>query len=228
MRGCSVAGCESKHVAKGLCKNHYYRQYRKARRRVTRQRLGVDYEFDSAAAATRGPAQCAIAGCARVKKARGLCNNHYEVFRLRGSWPIEASRKRWRGSKCTVCDDEAAVLGLCRVHYRSHHHTANREHNNALAREHYVNNKASYLDRGARRRALTRTATPKWLTEEQRSEIMRVYESCPPGYHVDHIVPLRGKDVSGLHVPWNLQYLPAAENLRKSNKYSNSRSTIAV
>lgn len=57
---------------------------------------------------------------------------------------------------------------------------------------------------------------PAWSEEQQ---ILDFYSAVPEGYHVDHIIPLHGNKVSGLHVLNNLQYLTANENLRKSNRF---------
>lgn len=71
----------------------------------------------------------------------------------------------------------------------------------------------------ARRRAALLMATPEWARSgEIWRRLVLVYESCPSGLEVDHIVPLQGKDVCGLHVPWNLQYLTKSENSSKGNR----------
>jgi hypothetical protein len=94
-----------------------------------------------------------------------------------------------------------------------------------IRRKYVDKNKEKARARLAKRRSLKIKATPSWLTEEQLSDIKLAYEVAVElekktgiKYHVDHIVPLRGKNVCGLHVPWNLQAIPAEENLRKSNK----------
>ena len=78
-----------------------------------------------------------------------------------------------------------------------------------------------------KRRANKRNATPAWLTKGQEDDIKAMYalakkfeKLCNVEYHVDHIVPLAGKDICGLHVPWNLQLLPASINLAKGNRYN--------
>lgn len=58
--------------------------------------------------------------------------------------------------------------------------------------------------------------TPKWANLEKIKEI---YINRPNGCHVDHIIPLQGNNVCGLHVETNLQYLSAFENISKGNKF---------
>jgi len=70
----------------------------------------------------------------------------------------------------------------------------------------------------AKRRAVKLSATPRWLTVEQKRAIKDIYLNCPKGFEVDHIFPLRGKTVCGLHVPENLQYLKREENRSKGNR----------
>jgi len=71
----------------------------------------------------------------------------------------------------------------------------------------------------AKRRAMKLKATPKFAN---LNKIKEIYKNCPKGYHVDHIIPLQGKNVCGLHVEWNLQYLTPSENSAKSNKLINN------
>lgn len=77
----------------------------------------------------------------------------------------------------------------------------------------------------AKRRSVKLSATPPWLTEEDYDAIKEMYElaqACSEVFemkcHVDHIVPLQGENVCGLHVPWNLQVLSAFENISKGNR----------
>jgi uncharacterized protein YfbU (UPF0304 family) len=71
--------------------------------------------------------------------------------------------------------------------------------------------------RASLRRSYQMKQRPIWADLEK---IKQVYLNCPKGYHVDHIVPLKGKFVSGLHVENNLQYLQATENMKKRNFYA--------
>lgn len=76
--------------------------------------------------------------------------------------------------------------------------------------------KALMKTRNAIRRLVVKQQCPKWADKEKIKEI---YMNRPEGYHVDHIIPLRGKLVSGLHVSDNLQYLTIYENSSKNNKF---------
>lgn len=84
--------------------------------------------------------------------------------------------------------------------------------------------RASRCAEGAARRFAKITRTPSWLTPLQISQIKAIYIKCGEyrnmglNMHVDHIVPLKGKNVSGLPVPWNLRIVTAECNLTKGNK----------
>jgi hypothetical protein len=64
--------------------------------------------------------------------------------------------------------------------------------------------------------AKKRSATPAWA---DLNKILEIYKECPKGYRVDHIIALNGKNISGLHIETNLQYLTERDNYRKGNKY---------
>jgi hypothetical protein len=78
-------------------------------------------------------------------------------------------------------------------------------------------------NRQNKRKALKLLATPSWANQ---SKIKEIYLNCPAGHHVDHIIPLKGKNVRGLHVENNLQYLPEKANLSKGNSFGFRRVSL--
>lgn len=79
-----------------------------------------------------------------------------------------------------------------------------------------VKDPGHFKNKSAKRRADKLNRTPKWSEE---GKIKEFYTNCLEGYHVDHIIPLNGELVSGLHVLDNLQYLLASDNFSKKNKF---------
>lgn len=76
-----------------------------------------------------------------------------------------------------------------------------------------------------RRQASKLLRTPKWLTSTDLWMMREAYHIAKVrtkifgfSWHVDHVLPLRGDVVSGLHTPYNLQVIPAKINLIKANK----------
>lgn len=129
-------------------------------------------------------------------------------------------------SRCKICNK---AYHRSRAEYKREYYKKNKDKHIASVNRYRVNNldklkeaakvwsrnnrclKSAYE---AKRRAVKLNATLPGYD----AEIKEFYKNRPEDHHVDHIVPLQGKTVCGLHVPWNLQYLPEKENLSKSNK----------
>ena len=106
---------------------------------------------------------------------------------------------------------------------RAERHAADRERSLELHRMWVENNRGRKNAINAARRAAMLQATPTWADFD---EISKVYMECARisketgvPHHVDHIIPLKGKSVCGLHVAANLRIITAKENLKKSNKF---------
>ena len=102
---------------------------------------------------------------------------------------------------------------------------ANKEKMVVARRNWRIKNKHRDLSNTRKRQLGKVQRTPKWLTDDDHWIMEQAYELAALrtkmfgfDWHVDHIVPLHGKTVSGFHVPTNLQVIPGIENSRKGNR----------
>jgi hypothetical protein len=100
------------------------------------------------------------------------------------------------------------------------------ENNKYNVQRYASKNPAKVNAKSMKRHTSKMNRTPPWLTAAHFKQIEEMYTRAKIAedftgekYHVDHIIPLQGKTVSGLHVPWNLQLLPAVKNISKGNRH---------
>lgn len=156
----------------------------------------------------------------------------------------KSDTRRWYGPLCRSCYDKQYRLenpDVIKAREKRHHKSRYAKKEYREKRSEYEKNNRLKFNKSnnswrrrnlgymafmaATRRNRKTKATPSWLTKEQLNQIKEIYENCPPGHHVDHIIPLKAINPAtkehvacGLHVPWNLQYLSALENIRKKNR----------
>lgn len=163
--------------------------------------------------------------CTKCKIEKSLCS--FPVRRRKGykdsvySWCFECSKEYQKNLRKTQPEKIRATLRRS----REKHYDRRLEGGRKSCKLHYKKNKQYYATKAILRKAKLKGAVPTWLTKEQKDEIERFYWLAKDlkavtgeTYHVDHIIPINGKEVCGLHVPWNLQILPSDINLSKGNK----------
>ena len=143
---------------------------------------------------------------------------------------------------CYSCKEEKPLSAFCKDRLRKYELSGVcRSCNCKRCKKYYQENRDKHLEAvksrqkknpekanaiNASRRARKKQAQPAWLTEEHINQIKAIYKHSKHmkkrtgiKHHVDHIVPLKGKNVCGLHVPWNLQVIPAKHNYEKNNHF---------
>lgn len=120
---------------------------------------------------------------------------------------------------CLKTDEHIEKVRKDNLSYRQRY----REELNAYRRNWAKENKERVLFHNASRRCKTLQRTLPGFEDEilelfyERERLSTLFGRT---YHVDHVVPLESEYVSGLHVPWNLQVIPAEQNLSKRNKFT--------
>jgi len=147
--------------------------------------------------------------------------NRVKAYQRVKEWRA-ANPEKWKEQRQRYSKKHPDVIATKVIRWRK----ANPERAAELSRKTRLKHKARILANKAKYRAAKRNKTPIWVDKEHLWLIKQAYELAILRtkqfgflWHVDHIIPLNGVNVSGLHVIENIQVIPAAENLLKNNKY---------
>lgn len=110
-----------------------------------------------------------------------------------------------------------------KLEYQRRHYHENRKRVRKYQAKYFRNNRHIIAAKDSKRRAAKLNAYVPWADQEKiraiYQEAQEKTKSTGIQHHVDHIIPLQGKNICGLHVETNLQVITEKENLRKSNNF---------
>lgn len=141
------------------------------------------------------------------------------------------AERRTKTGECLVCRANFLVLWRNKNPEKVKQHNLTQYKKDpqkivAYVKQWATKNPAKVLANSRAHHAKTKMRYPKWLTAEDKWMIGQAYELAALrtkmfgfSWHVDHVIPLHGKLVSGLHTPHNLRVVPWVENVRKANKF---------
>jgi hypothetical protein len=157
------------------------------------------------------------------------CKNGHIAERITGSGHCticakEYFTKRYKNKKEELLAyfKRPDVKARCRAR-RNAARAANPGSRKEEKRKDYERHKERYISNSIARKISKKHRTPSWTDPDKILEVYkeaaRLTKETGIPHRVDHIVPLQGKLVSGLHVSWNLQIITEKQNLLKSNKF---------
>lgn len=166
---------------------------------------------------------------ARTRHARKVDPDRYKVYDAAKQRRIKLDAERLEKERARQRNKQARAYRKDPEKYKSRTKAYRqdptiRQRMNEQARQYKKQNPGVVAELNRKHAPLRRAAlikrSPPWLTDEHKHQMYLIYKDAHSrGLHVDHIVPLRGKLVSGLHVPWNLQPLEPVQNSRKRNHF---------
>lgn len=160
----------------------------------------------------RNPGKAAAATRAWIEKNRDHLREYMREWNSKNKPRANARRRELRATSPEYREKNNAIL---RARYRKLTPDQIAVERKRFRDYSYVN-RPKLNAKQAKRRGAVERATPSW-GQDGIEELYKL--AAEHGFHVDHIVPLKGKLVSGLHVIFNLQLLPPVENFVKNNKF---------
>jgi hypothetical protein len=160
-------------------------------------------------------------GTHRQKSSRGrkphasICSSYKKQYKIDNAERIKKVQREYD-----------AVQNPLRRSYFQQRYIDKKEHILAVNSKYRKENLDKHAAKETKRRAAKINRTPVWLTEDDHWMIEQAYELAELRtkmfgfvWEVDHVLPLQGKIISGLHIPINLQVIPAILNRQKNNRY---------